>query len=457
MTDFAWNAHLVAEALGMPAADWDHAYTGLATDTRTMKAGDLFVALKGERFDAHDFLGDARVAGVGGVVVRKGTPRWPGFDWFEVDDSLVALGQLARLRREKFSGPVVAVTGTNGKTSTKELIAAALGATFARVHKSANNLNNLVGVPLAVLAAPLEADAMVIECGASLRGEIGRMRKIVRPDIAVVTNVDAGHLEGFGSMTVVLEEKASLLNDAPTAVVGTRPPTLPDSARRAAKKVITAATEGPADWFAESVTMRSGGLPSFRVRGVNVDMSLPGRHMVANAMIALAVADAAGVPLADAARGLTAAQLPGGRSEVREIEGVTVINDCYNANPTSVRSALDLLRDIRGERRAIVVVGSMRELGAESDALHQDAARAVLDLGPDAVVAVGSFVAAFAALGDRTSATHFVGGATPDDIGAELKALLKPGDVVLLKASRGVRLERVLPMVWPALAEDEAH
>jgi len=457
VTDFAWNAKLVTEALGFPLADWDHAYRGLTTDTRTMKSGDLFVALQGERFDGHDFLGDARFAEVGGVVVRKGTPRWPGFDWFEVDDTLMALGQLARLRREKFTGPVVAVTGTNGKTSTRELIASALGGKFRRVHKSEKNLNNLVGVPLTVLAAPLEADAMVIECGASLRGEIGRMRKIVRPDIAAVTNVDAGHLEGFGSLSAVLDEKVALLQDVPTAVVGTKPPTLPESARRVTKQVITAATEAPADWFAESVTMREGGLPSFRVRGVDVDLPLRGRHMVANAMIALAVADAAGVPLAEAARGLTTAQIPGGRVEVREIEGVTVINDCYNANPTSVRSALDLLRDLRGTRRAIVVVGTMRELGGEEEALHQEVAREVLDLGPDAVVAVGAFVKAFQSLGDRLSATKFIAGETPEDVAAGLKDLLAPGDVVLLKASRGVRLERLLPIVWPSLAEAEAH
>lgn len=457
MTDFVWNARLVTEALGMPHADWDHHYTGLSTDTRTMAAGNLFVALKGEHFDAHDFLGDARFAEVGAVIVRKGTPRWPGFDWFEVDDTLVALGQLARLRREKFTGPVVAITGTNGKTSTKELTAAALGATFGRVHKSDKNLNNLVGVPLTVLAAPLEAEAMVVECGASVRGEIGRMRKIVRPDVAVVTNVDAGHLEGFGTMAAILEEKVSLLADAPTAVVGTRPKTLPESARRAAKKVITAAMEGPADWFAESVTVREGGLPSFRVRGVAVDLPVRGRHMVGNAMIALAVADLLGVPLADAARGLLATQIPGGRSEIREIEGVTVINDCYNANPTSVRSALDLLRDVGGSRRAVVVVGSMRELGADSDALHLDVARAVLDLGPAVVVAVGSFVPAFESLADRLGDTQFIGGATPDEVGPRLKALLAPGDVVLLKASRGVRLERVLPLVWPSLADAEAH
>jgi len=457
VTDFAWNAQLVTAALGMPHAEWDHAYTGVCTDTRAMRAGELFVALKGETFDAHDFLGDARLAEVGAVVVRKGTPRWPGFDWFEVDDTLVALGQLARLRRDRFSGPVVAVTGTNGKTSTRELIAAALGAKFARVHRSEKNLNNLVGVPLSVLAAPLEADAMVIECGASLRGEIGRMRGIVRPDVAVVTNVDAGHLEGFGSMAAVLEEKVSLLLDAPTAVVGTRPASLAEAARRVANKVVTAAMEAPADWFAESVTMQGGGQPSFRVRGIETTLPVHGRHMVGNALIALAVAEALGVPVADAARGLGAAQIPGGRSEIVEMDGVTVINDCYNANPASLRTALDLLRDVSGNRRMVVVVGTMRELGAESEALHLEAARLVLDRAPAVVAAVGDFGKAFEALGDRSGATRLIVGATPEDVGAGIKAELKAGDVVLLKASRGVRLERVLPIIWPALAAAEAH
>ena len=130
MTTFAWTAKQVTEALGLAPAGWDHSYTGLSTDTRSLEEGQLFVALKGERFDAHGFLSDARLAGVGGVIVRKGTPRWPGFDWFEVDDTLAALGRLARHRRDQFSGPVVAVTGTNGKTSTRELIAAALGPKF---------------------------------------------------------------------------------------------------------------------------------------------------------------------------------------------------------------------------------------------------------------------------------------------------------------------------------------
>ncbi len=456
MTAFVWNAKLVTEALGLPIANWEHTYTGVCTDTRAMEAGCLFIALQGEHYDAHNFLGDARLAEVGGVIVRRNTPRWPGFDWFEVDDTLVALGRLARLRRDRFTGPVIAVTGTNGKTSTRELIAAGLGAKL-RVHQSEKNLNNLVGVPLMVLAAPVEAEAMVIECGASLRGEIPRMQAIVRPDVGVVTNVAEGHLEGFGSQAAVLEEKVSLLKDAPTAIVGARPRELPDAARAVTKTVVTAAIEGPADWFAESITMAPDGRPAFRIRGVDVRLPLRGRHMVANAITALAACDAAGVPLEDAARGMATAEIPGGRSEMMEVEGVTVINDCYNANPPSLRAALDLLRDISGNRRAIVVVGSMRELGPDSAALHREAAKAVVALGPAVVAAIGDFATAFHDIGDHAAGIRVIAGDSPAAVAAELKPLIQPGDVVLLKASRGVRLETIVPLLWPSQSPAEAH
>jgi UDP-N-acetylmuramoyl-tripeptide--D-alanyl-D-alanine ligase len=455
VTAFAWTAQLVTEALGLPAASWDHAYTGVSTDTRTLKDGDLFVALKGEQFDAHDYLSDARLAGVGGVIVREGTPRWPGFDWFEVKDTLVALGQLAKLRRAKFTGTVVAVTGTNGKTSTKEMIAAALGVT-RKVHKSERNLNNLVGVPITVLAAPLEAEAMVVECGASVRGEIGRMREIVRPDVAVVTNVGAAHVEGFGSLLSVLEEKVSLLEDAKIAIVGTEPSALPEAARRIAEKVVTAAIDGPADWTAEHVTMSPDGRASFRVRGIKIDLPLRGRHMVANALIALAAADAAGVKLERAAQGIARTSIPGGRGELMEMDGVTVINDSYNANPGSLRAALDLLGAVRGVRRAVVVVGTMRELGAESERLHREAAEAVLKAKPAVVAAVGEFVPAFESI-EKKEGPEFAFAKDADAIAPLLKDLIRSGDVVLLKASRGVALERVIPIVWPKFQRAEAH
>jgi len=461
VTDYIWTAQRVTAALGLPAATWDHTYRGVSTDTRTLQEGELLVALKGERFDAHDYLSDARLAGVGAVVVRRDTPRWPGFDWFEVDDTLVALGRLARHRRDALSGPVAAITGTAGKTSTKELAAAALGARF-RVHKSERNLNNLVGVPLTLLAAPDEAGVAVVECGASVPGEIARMREITRPDVAVVTAVDLAHLEGFGDLDGVFAEKLALLEGVPTAVVGTVPPRLAEAARRTAKRVVTAGLEGPADWTAEAVKLLPDARPRFRVRGVDVELPVRGRHMVANALLALAVADVLGVPLDLAAAALADAHLPAGRSEVLEIEGVTVINDCYNANPASFAAALDLLDALRsgsgeGARRTVVVAGTMRELGNASGELHRDVAERIAGARPDLVAAVGAFVPAFESLGGKIKKKRLLLGETPEAIVPLLKPRLRPGDLVLLKASRGVQLERIVPLLWPSYSPSEVH
>ncbi|MFI5281222.1 MAG: Mur ligase family protein, partial [Gemmatimonadales bacterium] len=299
-------------------------------------------------------------------------------------------------------------------------------------------------------------EAMVVECGASVKGEIGRMREIVRPDVAVVTNVGAAHVEGIGSLAAVVEEKVSLLSDAPTAVVGTEPGALPEAARKVAAKVVTASVEGPADWTAEHVTMSPDARASFTVRGVKLELPMRGRHMVANALIALAAADAAGVKLERAAQGIAKTSIPGGRAELMEMDGVTVINDSYNANPGSLCAALDLLGELRGARRTVVVVGTMRELGAESERLHREAAEAVLAAKPDVVAAVGEFVPAFAAL-EKKKGLEIAGAADADAIAPKLKDLIRSGDVVLLKASRGVALEKVIPVVWPHSQRAEAH
>lgn len=451
MTAFPWTSGLAAEALRLRAPA-HRAYRAVSTDTRTLEGGELFVALTGERFDAHDFLGDVAARSAAGAVVRRGTPRVPGLDWFEVDDTLAALGDLARLRRDRFTGTVIALTGTVGKTSTKELLAAAL-APIGAVHRSQKNLNNLVGVPLTILAAPDDARAMVVECGASVRGEIPRMRQIVRPDIAIVTAVGAGHLEGFGSLAAVMEEKTALLADAPLAVVGTSPPELAARARALAAKVIVAGSGEGAEWRAAGVELGADGRARFAVRGTRVELPVPGRHMVDNALIALAAADAAGAALPAAAAAIKAAVLPGGRSEILEIRGVTVINDCYNSNPASLVAALDLLAAVRGTRRGVAVVGTMRELGAESARLHRDAARAVRDAGPAVIAAIGDFAAPFSELRGELGGARLVTGATPAEVAGPLRAELLPGDVVLLKASRGVALERIIPMLWPEAAQ----
>ena len=233
-----WTSSRVADVLAV-SEPGRAAYPGISTDTRRLEPGDLFVALEGERFDAHDFLADAKAKGAAAAVVRRGTPPLDGLPYFEVEDTLVALGALARARRRLLApgSPVVAVTGSSGKTSTKEMIRAALAAQY-RVHATTGNLNNLVGVPLTLLAAPEDAEALVIEAGASVPGEIARLRDILEPTVAVITNVGYAHVAGFGSLAGVLREKVALLEGrgegggAPVAVVGTDPPELAVEARR---------------------------------------------------------------------------------------------------------------------------------------------------------------------------------------------------------------------------------
>ncbi len=214
----------VRQALGLPGGDATR-FAGIVSDTRALVPGALFVALVGERFDGHAFLETARDAGAVGAVVRRGTPPVAGLRCYEVDDTLRAWGELARARRHAIAGPVIAITGQNGKTSTKEMVAAVM-ATRWTIHRTRANNNNLVGVPLTILEAPTDTEALVLEAGANLPGEIARYREIIDPDIAIVTNAGAGHLEGFGSVEGVVREKLALTRDVPLAIVGTRPPEL---------------------------------------------------------------------------------------------------------------------------------------------------------------------------------------------------------------------------------------
>src|SRR6266704_1713545 len=242
-TGRTWTSDEVAAALGVPAPA-KLTFNAVSTDTRHLTPGTLFVALKGEKYDAHDFLGQAGAGGATAAVVRRGTPPVPGLAFFEVDDTLEALGLLARARRRLLpeGTPVVAITGSSGKTSTKEMIRAALGARY-RVHATSRNLNNRVGVPLTILSAPDDTEALVVEAGASVPGEIAALRDIIEPTIAVLTNVGYAHLEGFGSVERLLQAKASLLDGAPVAVVGNAPALVAEARRRAHKVVVVARDE----------------------------------------------------------------------------------------------------------------------------------------------------------------------------------------------------------------------
>ncbi|MGH7532005.1 MAG: UDP-N-acetylmuramoyl-tripeptide--D-alanyl-D-alanine ligase [Gemmatimonadales bacterium] len=428
-----WSAAVVSAALGVPVSG--AGFDSISTDTRTLTSGALFVALTGERFDGHDHLAAAKRAGAAAAVVRRGTASVEGLRLVEVDDPLTAYGLLARARRHETRGPVIAITGSNGKTSTKEFLAAALGTAY-RVHATAQNLNNLVGVPQTILAAPPEADALVIEAGASVPGELARARAIIEPTVVVITNVAPSHLDGFGSVAGILAEKLSLAVGAPLAVVGTEPPALAVGARQGAVRVV--AVPPPA------ATLDAEGRASFTVDGQHVALGVRGLPQAANAALAWTVGRELGLAPALMAAALARAVLPGGRGEVLQHGKLTVLDDSYNANPASFLAAIATAQAMRAGRRLVFVAGTMKELGAGSAAFHRDVAAALVALRPDLLAAEGEFVPALeahrAALGDSLLTA-------PDALalGALLRGRLRGDELVVLKASRGAALERILP------------
>jgi UDP-N-acetylmuramoyl-tripeptide--D-alanyl-D-alanine ligase len=305
-----WSEARVREALELPPPAVDRTFATISTDTRELSPGALFVALAGERFDGHDYLEAAGRAGAVAAVVRTGTPEVAGLTLLPVDDTLRAFGRLARARRRGIRGPVVAVTGTNGKTSTKEMLAAVLGTRYA-TYATRANLNNLVGVPLTILEAPPGSEALVVEAGANLPGEIARYREIIEPDLVVITNAVAGHLEGFGSLAGVLEEKLSLAEGVPFAVVGVDPAELPAGARRCARRVRSAALRG-ADLVPDKVELAPDARPVLAI-GPTFTLAARGLHQADNAVRVWAVVDELGLDAEASARALERFALPSGR------------------------------------------------------------------------------------------------------------------------------------------------
>jgi UDP-N-acetylmuramoyl-tripeptide--D-alanyl-D-alanine ligase len=437
-----WSEADVRAALGLSGSGKGRTFSAISTDTRSIPNGALFVALSGERFDAHDFLPAAAAAGAAAAVVRQGTPSVTGLPLLEVPDPLRAFGALAGARRARIEGPVVAITGTNGKTSTKEMLAAALGTRYV-TYATRANLNNLVGVPLTILEAPSATEALVVEAGANLPGEIARYREIIRPDVVVITNAVAGHLEGFGSLDGVLEEKLSLTAGVELAVVGVDPPALAQGARRRARRVRTAALQD-ADLVPERVDLGPDARPILTLSGRTFTLAARGLHQADNAVRVWAVAEALGLDLDEVAGALGRFTLPGGRGELLQVGGLTILNDCYNANPQSFRAAIATARSLRQGRPLVFVAGTMRELGQESGGLHERVAYELVELGPDLLAAVGDFVTALQPYREQLG-ERLVTASDPPALAPLLSERLRGDEVVVLKASRGVALERILP------------
>ena len=440
----SWSETTVREALGLQpvAGRGPLTFSSISTDSRAIDTGALFVALRGERFDGHDYLEAVARAGASGAIVRRGTPMVPQLALLEVDDPLRAFGQLARVRRRSLTGPVVAITGTNGKTSTKEMLSAVLGTRY-RTYATRANLNNLIGVPLTILEAPQDTEALIVEAGANLPGEIARYREIIEPVITVITNAVAGHLEGFGSLAGVVEEKLALTENVPLAIVGVDPPALAEGARRRAQQVQTAGLTG-ADLVPDHVILDDSARPIITIRNHRFVLAARGFHQADNAVRAWAVGEALHLDLAAVAGALEQFAIPEGRGELIQEGSLTILNDCYNANPQSFRAAIATAAALRGSRRLVFVAGTMRELGSDSAGLHQEIAEALVDLHPELLAAVGDFVPALEPYA-RALQHRLVTAADPLALAPVLAQHLRGDELVVLKASRGVALERILP------------
>ena len=416
--------------------------SGITTDTRKIGKGDVFVALRGERFDGHDYLRDAVRDGASALVVSR-APKLDtlGVPIFEVSDTLIALGALAHYWRQAWGMTIVGVAGSNGKTSTKDLIRAALSRSYT-VHATTGNLNNRIGVPLTLLALPPEADVAVIELGTSLPGEVAILRDIVEPDIALVTSIAEEHLEGLGDLAGVLREEAAIYEGAAVAIAPSAQPEIAEAARGKAKRVIIAGLDANADLKPDRWEIGPDGLGVIEIAGATVRPPVRGLHNLRNAMLALAVARECGVSDEDAAAGVAGMSQPKMRSAWEQVGDVTLINDAYNANPVSTRAAIELLKGTGSGRQRVIVLGTMRELGAASEQCHADIAGLALASGADIVAGIGEFAPALEKHKERE---RVITAPDVEDLWPQLEARLQRNAIILLKASRGVQLERLVP------------
>jgi UDP-N-acetylmuramoyl-tripeptide--D-alanyl-D-alanine ligase len=442
-------------------ADPGAGVSAVVADSRQVGAGALFVALPGSRTDGARFAPDALAAGAAAVLARSGAvaagPR------VEVDDALAGLAGVAAELRARSRARVVGITGSVGKTTTKDLTAAAL-ATRLRTVANAASFNNELGLPLTLARLQPDTEALVVELGARGPGHIATLARLARPEVGVVLNVGEAHIGVFGSRQAIAKAKAELVEALPAdgvAVLAADDPLVAAMAERTTARVVSFGLGAGADIRAEDVELDEAGRARFRLRTPAGDaaVALPamGEHLVANALAAAAAAWVVGLGPEDVAAGLAGARLSPMRMQVaRRADGITVINDAYNANPTSMAAALKALAAAgRGGGRTVAVLGEMAELGEAAAGEHDRLGRLAARLGIDRLVGVGELgeVLVRAARMEGMWPEEATAVADADAAVAAVSAALAPGDVVLVKASRVVALERVAERL---LAEEEA-
>jgi len=428
---------------------------GVSIDSRTIKEGNLFVAIPGEKFDGHQFVLEAAKKGASLVIMSKEkinpVEKKELNEIFVVlvEDTKKALREIAAWHRNKFELPTVAVTGTNGKTTTKEMIAKVLSSKF-KVLKSMKSYNNLVGVPLTLFELDRDIHALVLELGMSSPGEIGILTQTAKPNIGVITNIGPAHLESMESLEKIAQAKFELLEHMPlphTAVLNADDEFLAKRIKALKEKTISFGIENKADFKANELNIRDEGYMGFRVNGkLDINLKLLGEHNVYNALAAFAVGSLLGVDefkIKESLQRYTPSEL---RMELVEIGNVKVINDSYNANPVSMEKAIKTLKQMKSPGRKIALLGDMLELGEKAFDYHLKLGKSVAESEIDLLLTVGKF-----SLAIGQGAKEY--GMSPEKIwafdnnekaSAYLFENLKAGDVVLIKGSRKMKLEEVV-------------
>src|SRR5437867_74636 len=442
----------IARFAGGSISSGDEAVTieKVATDSRTLKPGELYVALRGENFDGHNFVESAAQSGAAGAIVES---NWNGkipknFALIRTSDTLQAYQELAANYRKSLPLNVVAITGSNGKTSTKDFTAAVLARRF-RVTKTEGNFNNHVGLPRTILQAASGDEVAVWEIGMNHPGEIAALAKLAAPDVAIITNIGVAHIEFMGSREKIAEEKGALAEEVGahgTVILNADDPFTTSIAARVRGKVILAGTTA-GNILAGEISQSGTGTDFTILEGAHrcrAQLPVPGLHMVQNALLAVATGRMFDVSLEDCAAGLTAAPLTKARLQIKDIAGVQFLDDSYNANPDSMKAALRTLVELDTDGKRIAVLGEMLELGEESERGHREVGETAAGLKIDKLIAIGD-VAAGIADGARNAGLKNTAVVKSTSEAAELLTeIAQPGDLVLIKGSRGARTEEVI-------------
>jgi UDP-N-acetylmuramoyl-tripeptide--D-alanyl-D-alanine ligase len=409
-------------------------------DTRTLPAGALYIALKGDTHDGHNFLQAAAERGATAALVDdRNWPEMPGLRLIRVADTLAALQQLAARARRKITYPLIAITGSAGKTTTKETVAALTGAA-----RNEGNLNNHIGLPLSLLRLNANAQCAVLEMGMNHANEIRFLADIARPNIGLVTNVGTAHIENFPGIEGIALAKRELIEELGpegVAVLNYDDPRVRAFAEIHPGRTVNYGIEQGADIRAEDVQITATG-STFRIHDTPFEIQLPGKHGVWNVTAAVAVGSILGIPLsnmAEAARSLQSGKM---RGERLTHNGITILNDCYNSNPEAAKAMLDTLAAMPGQRK-IAVLGEMLELGVWAEKMHAEVGAHAAEKGINVVVAIRGAARHLAQAAEKAGVeTHFF--EDPAAAGDALRTIARQGDVVLCKGSRGTRVEKAL-------------